>query len=325
MTNTPYLLNRRTLLASAAALLAVSGARAQGFPNKPITLICPFSAGGTADAQLRTLGAAASKQFGQAVIIDNKPGAAGTMGPGGLVGAAADGYLLSQATGVALLRQPFIQKTRYDPAKDFSYVIGVTRFEIGLVVRADAPWKTAEEFLLSAKNKPGSIAFGTAGFATAQHTAMLQLADKLGIDWTHVPFKGSGDVFNALAGGHVQAISETTGWAPFVDSGKFRVLALFSDARLKRWPDVPTFKELGHPVVESVAWGIVGPAGMDAPLVAQLHDGFRKAIDDPAFVKILGLVGQEPWAADSQAYRQYTMARIPIERELVNKYRLREQ
>jgi tripartite-type tricarboxylate transporter receptor subunit TctC len=319
----PAHITRRTLLA-ASALLALP-AFAQRFPAKPITLICPFSPGGTADTQLRVLAAGASKELGQQVIVDNRAGVAGTLGPASLIGASPDGYTLSLATAIALLRQPFIQKTRYDPAKHFTYLIGVTRFEIGLAVRADSPWATFDDFVKDAKRNPGKVSYGTAGNATAQHTAMLQLAERLGIDWTHIPYKGSGEVFNALSGGHVQAISETSGWAPFVDAGKFRLLAVFSESRLKRWPNVPTLKELGYGITESIPWGIVGPAGMESSLVKVLHDAFRKAIDDPAFTKLLATLGQEPWAVDSQAYHDYTMSRIPIERDLVAKYRLREQ
>ncbi len=152
-----------------------------------------------------------------------------------------------------------------------------------------------------------------------------ELADRLGVEWTHVPYKGSGDVFNALSGGHVQAISETSGWAPFVDSGKFRPLAVYSERRLKRWPDVPTLRELGHDIVEQVPWGIVGPAGMDPEIVKLLHDAFRQALADPALVNLFATLGQEVWGADPQAYRAYTLSRIAAERDVVTRYRLREQ
>ena len=128
-----------------------------------------------------------------------------------------------------------------------------------------------------------------------------------------MPYKGSGEVFNALAGGHVQAISETSGWAPFVDAGKFRLLAVYSESRLKRWPRRPTLKELGHDITDSIPWGIVGPAGMDAKLVERLHAAFRKAIRRN-LGKTARQLGQEPWAADPQAYRNYTISRIPMER-----------
>jgi tripartite-type tricarboxylate transporter receptor subunit TctC len=319
---------RRALVAAAPLMLATRAfaqSSAQNFPAKPITLICPFTAGGTADVQLRVLAAAAAKELGHPVVVETRAGAAGTLGPASIVSVAPDGYTLSMATGIALLRQPFIQPTRYDPAKDFTYITGVTRFELGLAVRADAPWRNLAEFIADAKRNPGKFSYGTAGAATAQHTAMLQLGDAAGVDWTHIPYKGSGDVFNALAGGHVQAISETSGWASFVDAGKFRLLAVYGDARLKRWPQVPTLKEQGFNVVESVPWGIVGPKGMDARVVKTLQDAFRNALTDTSVLKTLELLGQEPWGADAQAYHQFMVSRIPVERELVAKYRLKER
>lgn len=315
--------SRRTFLAS-TALLATS-AHAQRFPSKPITVICPFSPGGTADVQLRVLVAAAAREIGQPMVVETRAGAAGTLGPASLLNSQPDGYTLSLATTIALLRQPFMQPTRYDPAKDFTYIIGVTRFECGLVVRADSPWKTLDDFLQDAKRNPGQKSYGTAGIGTAQHTAMLRLADKLGIDWTNVPYKGSAEVFNALSAGHVHAISETSGWAPFVDAGKFRILAMYSEKRLKRWPDAPTLKESGYDITESVPWGIIGPVGMDPVVVKTIHDAFRGAMRDAAFEKNLATVGQENWGADSRTFNDYVLSRIPVERDLVSRYRLKQQ
>jgi len=318
-------LRRRTFLASAsAALLPIAVHAEQHYPARPITVICPFSPGGTADVQLRALVAAATREIGQPMIVETRAGAAGTLGPASLLSSRPDGYTLSLATTIALLRQPFIQPTRYDPLKDFTYIVGVTRFECGLVVRADAPWKTLDQFLQYARSNPGKVSYGTAGVATAQHTAMLKLADKLGIEWTNVPYKGSAEVFNALVAGHVEAISETSGWAPFVDSGKFRILAMYSDKRLQRWPDTPTLKESGYDIVESVPWGIVGPAGMDPAVVKAVHDAFRAAMRDATFEKNLETVGQEIWGADSRTFTDYVRTRVPAEREVVTRYRLKQ-
>jgi tripartite-type tricarboxylate transporter receptor subunit TctC len=318
-------LSRRAFVAGVPALLAAPAFAQGGFPSRAITLICPFTAGGTADVQLRVLAAAAARELGQPVVVDNKGGAAGTIGPAALLSQAPDGYTLSMATGVALLRQPFIHATRYDPAKDFTYITGVTRFELGLAVRSDAPWRNLAEFVAEAKRNPGKLGYATAGAATAQHTAMLQLCELARIECTHVPYKGSGDVFNALSGGHVQAISETSGWAPFVDAGKFRLLGVYSERRLQRWPTVPTLREQGYDIAESVPWGIVGPAGMPAGVVERLDGAFRKALGDATVIKTFEQLGQEPWGLAPAAYRQFMVARIPVEKELVAKYRLKER
>ena len=315
---------RRNLLALAASL-AAAPVWGGAFPTRPITVICPFTAGGTADSQLRALAAAASKVLGQQVLVDNRPGVAGTLGPSALVNTAPDGYTLSLGTAIALLRQPYINKTRYDPAKDFTYLVGVTSFELGLVVRADSPWRTFAEFVRDARRAPEKVTYATAGIATGQHVAMLQLAEKLGVRWTHIPFKGASETYNALAGGHVPLIAETSGWAPFVDAGKFRLLAVFGEARLRRWPSVPTLKELGYDVAASVPWGIVGPAHMDNSLVQLLYGAFKKAMDDTAFKQSLETLGQVPWGADPDTFQKFMLSRIPVERDLVARYRLAQE
>jgi len=317
-------ITRRKLLGAGGALMALPAlALADQYPSRPVSLVCPFSAGGAADAQLRALGMALSKELKQTVIVDNKAGAGGTLGPAYVSGMPPDGYTLGMATAIALLRLPFITTTRYDPAKDFTYVAGITRFELGLAVRADSPWKTLADFLKDAKVKQDRIAFATSGVATAQHTAMLQLGDSLGIHWTHVPFKGSSEACTALLAGHVDVISDVSNWASFVDAGKFRLLAVYNEKRLKRWPNVPTLKELGHNVVESIPWGIVGPAGLSADRVKVLSAAVAKAKTDPAFLAELTMLGQEPWNIEGDAYRSYMISRIPVERDLVAKYGLR--
>jgi tripartite-type tricarboxylate transporter receptor subunit TctC len=196
------------------------------YPDKAVTIYCAFTAGAAADASLRALAQAAGKHLGQQVVVDNRPGVAGTLAASTLMNARPDGYTLAQVTNT-LVRQPFIARTNYDIAKDFSYVMGVTAFEFGLAVRADAPWKTLNDFLVHAKANPG-LTYGTSGIGTAQHQVMEQLAEARGIRWTHVPYKGTAPLLNDLQGGHLHAISDTTGWAPFVDSGKFRALAVYN-------------------------------------------------------------------------------------------------
>jgi tripartite-type tricarboxylate transporter receptor subunit TctC len=302
-------------------LLAAGAATAQDFPSKPITLICPFPPGASADAALRALAHAAARELGQQVIIENKPGVSGTLGASSLVTAKPDGYTLSQVTNT-LVRQPFIGKTNYDVAKDFTYVLGVTAFEFGLVVRADAPWKTFAELIAHARKNPG-LSFGTTGIGVAGHQALLKVGEIENVKWTHVPYKGQAPAMTDLEGGHIQLLSDTSAWAPFVDAGKFRLLAVYNEQRLKRWPGVPTLRELGYDIADSVPWGIVAPAGIDAAVAKRLEAAFRKAMDDKAFLETLALLGQEPRYVGSEAYRRYMLARVPIERDVVERYNLR--
>jgi tripartite-type tricarboxylate transporter receptor subunit TctC len=313
----------RSALAAFGLLLA-AGHAAADFPEKPITLICAFTPGAAADAQLRALGQALSKVIGQTVIIENRPGAAGTLGAGILAAAKPDGYTLGQVTNT-VIRQPFIAKMAFDPIKDLTYVIGVSTFDFGLVVNASSPWKSFNEFVAYAKSNPGKVSYGTIGIGSVPHQVMHRIGERLGIEWNHVPYKGSGPAQTDLQGGHVAAISDTTGWAPFVDSGKFRLLAVYGDRRLGRYPDAPTLKDLGLDIVDSAPWGIAGPKGMDPKLVKTIHDALHKAMKDPAFLKSLEVSANEVHYMSSEEYQGYMKGRVAIEREVVERYGLRQQ
>ncbi|HMN81464.1 MAG TPA: tripartite tricarboxylate transporter substrate binding protein [Burkholderiaceae bacterium] len=317
---------RRLLLAGSAAALCglPAAASAQSFPVRPITLICPWPPGGGADTQMRALAQAASRVFGQQVIIENKAGAVGTLGPVTLLATQPDGYTLSQATN-ALYRQPFITRTPYDPARDFTFILSITGFNFGLVVRADAPYQSLADLMQAAKAAPGRLNFGTFGIGSPPHTVMDRIAARHGAELTHVPFKGTIDGITALRGGHIDALADGTGWAQFVDGGQFRLLAVFGDGRLRRWPAVPTLKELGYDIAESSPWGIIGPKGMDDGVVRALHDGFRKAMDDPEFLRALDAVAQEPMYMDTESYRKYSLGQIPVQKAIIEKYRLAQR
>lgn len=320
--------SRRALVGGtlAAGLLGALPSRlaAQAFPSRPITLICPWPPGGGADVQMRALAAAASKVFGQQVVIENRAGAVGTIGPASLVSAKPDGYTLSQATN-AVYRQPFIARTPYDPSTDFTYLIGITGFNFGLVVRSDGPYRSVADLMAAAKASPGKLTFGTFGNGSPPHTAIDRVAARHGAQLTHVPFKGTAEGMTALRGGHVDALADGTGWAQFVDAGQFRLLAVFGERRLRRWPDVPTLKELGYDVVEVSPWGIIGPRGMEPAVVRVLHDGFRKAIDDPDFLKVLDTLVQEPMYMSSDDYRAYSLGQIPVQKAIVERYNLAQR
>ena len=318
---------KRLIRNCASALLlslAAASGWAQAFPSRAITIYCAFPAGAGADTALRALAQAASRELGQPVIVDNRPGVGGTLGASALMSARNDGYTLAQVTNT-LMRQPFIGKTNYDPHKDFSYVISPTAFEMGLAVRADAPWKTLDDLIAFAQKNPDKVTYATSGVGTIQHQVMQSIGEAKGAKWVHAPYKGTAPALNDLQGGHIAAVSDTSGWAPFVDAGKFRLLAVYGPERLKRWPNVPTLKELGHDIAENVPWGIIGPTGVDPAIVKTLHDAFRKAMNDPAFIDTLALLGQEPRYMGAADYQRYMRGRIDLERKVVDKYNLRLQ
>jgi tripartite-type tricarboxylate transporter receptor subunit TctC len=297
---------------------------ADAYPDKPITLLCGFAAGASADAQLRALGQALSHEIGQTVIIDNKPGVAGTLAATALANAKPDGYTLAQVTNT-MVRQPFIQKTSYDPIKDFSYIIGVSTFDFGLVVNAGSPWKSFDELTAYARQNPGKISYATIGNGSVPHQVMSKIAAKLGIEWAHIPYRGTSPALNDLQGGTIEAVSDATGWAPFVDAGKFRLLAVYGERRLKRYPNVPTLKELGLPIADDAPWGIAAPKGVPPERIKRLHDALRKAMNDATFLKTLDDLASQTRYMSTEEYQSYMAGRVPIEKEVVEKYGLRNQ
>ncbi len=149
----------------------------------------------------------------------------------------------------------------FDPATDFTYIIGLTGYTFGVVVKADAPWKTFNEFLADAKANPGKLNYGTPGAGTSLHITMEQIAKQQGIKWTHVPFKGNAEATNALLGGHINAIADSSGWAQLVNSGQFRLLVTWGAARTKNWPTAPTLRDIGIDIVSNSPFGIGGAEG----------------------------------------------------------------
>ena len=266
-----------TMLAAGLALAAWSGAAgAQSFPARPVTLIVPWPAGGTTDVGMRALASATEKHLGQSIVIENRPGGSGTLGPGQMAATARpDGYTVAQIP-ITVFRFPFMQKTTFDPTADFTYIIGVTGYTFGVVVKDDAPWKTFPELIADAKANPGKINYGTPGTGTSLHITMEQIAKQQGIKWTHVPFKGNAEAINALLGGHIHAVADSTGWAQLVNAGRFRLLVTWGAARTKNWPTVPTLREIGIDIVSNSPFGIAGPKGMDPNVVKLLHDAFKK-------------------------------------------------
>ena len=286
------MIDRRTLLAAAGsatalAALSTTRARAQSFPGKAITLYCAFPAGGPTDLVFRALGEAAGRELKQPVVIENKPGAGGTLAAITLKSAKPDGYTLAQMP-LGVFRIPHMQKVpQLDPVRDFDYVINLTGYTFGIVVPAGAPWKTFRDFVDDAKRNPEKINYGSTGTGTTPHLAVEEFAAKAGIKLTHVPYKGSADLMAAILGGHIMAASDSTGWAPHVDGGKLRLLVTFGSKRTKKWPDVPTLAELGYDTISDSPFGLAGPAGMDAGVVRVLHEAFRKALDDPKVRELL--------------------------------------
>jgi tripartite-type tricarboxylate transporter receptor subunit TctC len=305
-------------VATAAALALPDLSIAQSFPAKPIRLICPWPAGGSSDGVMRALAESASKSLGGQVIIDNKPGASGMLGPNELVNAKPDGYTLSQLH-LGVLRQPHMQKMQFDPLKDFTFIVCLTGYTFGIVVRADSPIKSVKDLVTFAKANPGKFTFGSTGTGTTPHLAVEEFAAKADIQLQHIPFKGSADGLQALLGSHIMAHSDATGWGPHVEAGTLRLLATYGSKRTKRWPQVPTLNELGYDTISDSPFGIGGPKGMDPALVARLHDGFKRTLEDPAVLASFEKYDQSVIYMNTADYTQFAQDNYLREKALIER------
>jgi tripartite-type tricarboxylate transporter receptor subunit TctC len=317
---------RRAALVGASALpfAAAGPVRAQAkFPDRPIRLIIPWAAGGPADAGFRILAQSVSKKLGQQVIVDNKAGASGIMGALALQEAKPDGYTISQMH-MSVLRQPLLNKQlTYNPINDLTYILQITGFIMGVVVKADAPWKTLPELLAYAKANPGKLNWGTLGIGSTQHLAMERVGlAQGGLSWTHAPYRGTADTLRALLGGEIDFASESSGWAPMVEAGQLRLLAVFTAQRAKRFPNVPTVKEMGIDVVIDSPGGLIGPKGMDPAVVAVLADAFRAAAQEPEHLKFLENMDQPLILLDGPAYKAAMAKTYEEEKELLRRLNL---
>ncbi len=302
---------------AAAMLMAAGSALGQAFPSRAITLVCPWPPGGSTDTHLRKFAEVASKYVGQNIIVENKPGGGGMLGPGVMAKTQKpDGYTLSQLP-VGAFRIPHMQKVDWDPLKDFTYIIGLTGYTFGLVVKSDTQFKTLKEVIDYAKANPGKFSYGSTGTGTSPHLLIEELGGKVGAQFLHVPFKGNADSTQAILGGHVMAQSDATGWARHVEAGTFRLLVTFGEQRTK-W-NAPTAKELGIDIVSYSPYGIVAPKGMDPKLTRQLHDAFRKALDDPEHLKVLQQFDQIYWYKSSEDYSKWAAATFAEERATIER------
>ena len=232
-------LGRRRVLVSLAGggLAAPALLRAQTAwkPAKPITIYNPLAAGGVCDVHLRFLGERVGRQFGQQVIVDIKAGAGATLAAAQMVNTRPDGYTIACMT-INSLRYPHYQTANWHPLRDFSYIIGLSEFTFGVVVRADSPYQTIGDLIEAGRREPEKLNYGTSGIGGTGHLLMLETEQATGARFTHIPYKGGAEFMPALLGGHIQFVPDGAQWAPFVENGQVRVLAMATPQRLREIP-----------------------------------------------------------------------------------------
>jgi tripartite-type tricarboxylate transporter receptor subunit TctC len=261
-------------LGLAAALAFSAAALAQAWPSKPIRIIVPYPPGGTSDILARAVGQKMGETYGQAVVVENKPGATGNIGADLVAKSPPDGYTLLLADIGSLAIAPSVtQSLPFDPVKDFAPVIMVAYSPHLLVVHPSVPAKNAQELVALAKAKPDSLNFAVSGIGGANHLAGIDFAQRAGIKWTYIPYKGGSQALTDMVGGQAQVMfNGMLATYPFVKDAKLKPLAISSAKRFPAAPDIPTVAESGFPGFETGSWqGIVAPAGTPPDVVRKLH------------------------------------------------------
>ena len=286
-----------------AMALASLGLHAQtAWPTKPVKIIVPFPAGGPTDVMTRSLADKLSTALGQPVIIDNKPGAGGTIGSDVVAKSAPDGYTLLMATGSTHSVGPYLGKVPYDPQKDFTPVIYVGTATNILLVSPKLGVSNVRELIALAKQKPGELNYATSGIGSVAHLTSEMFASMAGIKLTHVPYKGTQQSIADIASGQVAMLFDNVLTAkPHVDSGRLKGIAISSSKRSELVPDIPTVAESGLPGFESNNWfGIFGPANLPKPIVERLNAEVNRIVKDPAIRERFHTLGFETTGGSPQ-------------------------
>jgi tripartite-type tricarboxylate transporter receptor subunit TctC len=233
-----------------------------------------------------------ARLLGQKIIIENRGGAGGTLAMPVLQQAAPDGYTIAQMPQ-PVFRAPYVQKVLWDPVRDVTPIIQLSGVTFGVLVPAGSSFRTLDDLFAYARAHPGELSIATNGVGTTPHLVLEDLFSARGLRYIHVPYKGTSEQLNAIASGQVMAGVNSTGFGPAVDSGRLRLLVTFSAQRSRRWPTVPTLRELGFDIVAMSPYGLAGPRGLPGAVVATLHDAFKRAMFDPRFIQELEKYDQE--------------------------------
>lgn len=283
-------LSLSTLLLATLAL--ASPVEAQNWPAKQTTIVVPFNAGGTTDMFGRILAQGLQQKFGVPFVVENRGGAGGTLAMPVLQQAEPDGYTIAQIPQ-PVLRVPHTQAVLWDPIRDVTPIIQVAGVTFGVIVGVGGSFRSLDDLFAFARAKPGELSIATNGVGTTPHVVLEELFAARGLRYIHVPYKGMAELQLAVESGQVMAGVSATGFAPAVDAGRLRLLATFSAKRSPRWPAVPTLKDLGFNIVAMSPYGLGGPRNLPPATVAVLHDAFKKAMFEKAFVAELAKFDQE--------------------------------
>lgn len=305
-------ISRRLLLTS--LLVSSFSANAQSFPKRPITIVVPYSPGGPTDQHLRVIAEQASVTLGQPVVIQNRPGGNATFSASSIKHATADGYTLA-VLPLSVFREPYLNRVDYDPRKDFHYIILLSDYVFGFVVRPDAPWKNWTDLKNAALKEPGRISVGGTGATASARILVEEVSEAAKVKFNYVPFKGDTDLAQALLAGHIDVAVLSGTAMPHVKAGKLRYLANLMEVRSERIPDLPTLKEQGVNVWMESPYGIAGPQGLPPDVIQKLHDAFRAALNSPKSVDAMEQFNQKARYMGPSDYTNYAMQALESEKK----------
>jgi tripartite-type tricarboxylate transporter receptor subunit TctC len=318
-----FMIGSARLGLGAGALLVAPRAFAAAYPERPITFICPWPAGGTADLTMRAICSAAAKTLGQTIVVENKAGASGMLGLRALATAKPDGYTIGQIP-ISVTRFSQLGSVPIDPLKDLTYIARTSGQTFGIAVRAESPYRTLKDLVAAAKASPGRITYASAGIGGATHVGMEEFALAAGVQFNHIPYKGGAPALQDLLGGQVDALADSSSWAPHVKSGKLRLLATWGEKRTNDFPDVPTLKDSGYDVVVDAPNGVGAPKGLDPAIHARLREAFKVAAASAEFAAACDKIDAPVMYLDAPDYEKYVGAMVRKEAVLIEKLKLKE-
>ncbi|WP_330166625.1 tripartite tricarboxylate transporter substrate binding protein [Comamonas koreensis] len=305
-------LTRRSMLqagaASAAGAWMGAGASlahaSKTFPSRAIKLVVAFPAGGPTDLTMRQLADNAAKVLGQPIVVENRPGAAGSLPATQLQNTVADGYTIAQLP-MSVMRLPFTTGLKWNPVEDLSYIINVTGYAFCMVASTQSGLKSWQDVVAWAKANPGKLTLGNTGTYTSPHVTSAIIAQQLGLDVVHVPYKGSSELMRATMAGEVMVAADTSAVIPYVDQGRMVALNVWTEKRLPTLPNTPTLIELGLPTTQYSPFGLVGPKGMHADVQAALHAAFKQAMEMDSYQAMLQRFEMLPIYMNSADYKKF--------------------
>jgi tripartite-type tricarboxylate transporter receptor subunit TctC len=324
-------MTRRTVLSLAAAcaftVSVLPASAQQGYPDKPIRMIVPLSAASTVDIVARQLVDQMAPILGQNLIVDNKPGAGGTIGTDVLVRSAKDGYTIGMTSSNHVINPSVIKAIQFDSIKDITPISIVATTPVVLVVHPSVAARTTKEFIALAKEKPGEVTYGSAGNGSVLHLAGVMLASQAGIDIEHVPYKGTGPMANDLLGGHIDAgFLSAAAALPYIKAGTMRPIAVSTPQRAESLPDVPTFAESGLPNYNFDAWiALIGPADLPKPIVDRLYEVTKAVLSSQKTKDAFAAQGISIVGSDPQTSAKFFVTELEKHKRLVEQAKVKAE